>query len=190
VEKQAEDNNQPVSTVARYPFWNQLELKGSTIRERWFRLIVDTYPPDSTGFLRQEKDSLLNPVGRIILQEIEVIFDELVHKMRVERLKIALDRIIRIRSVQEFQPSQAVSFIYLLKRVIIDEFSGNLAEPGVIKEMLDFEARIDKLAMHAFDIYMSCREKMYEIRANELIAEKEQALTILARVSENYKQIE
>ena len=29
------------------------------------------------------------------------------------------------------------------------------------------ESRIDDLALLAFDIYMKCREKLYDIRANE-----------------------
>ena len=29
------------------------------------------------------------------------------------------------------------------------------------------ESRIDDLALLAFDVYMNCREKLYEIKANE-----------------------
>ena len=42
-----------------------------------------------------------------------------------------------------------------------------------------FEARIDKLALLALDIYMKCREKIYEIRLNEVKAEGERALRLL-----------
>ena len=37
--------------------------------------------------------------------------------------------------------------------------------------------------MLAFDIYTKCREKVYEIRVNEVAAQREMALRILARTN-------
>ena len=33
--------------------------------------------------------------------------------------------------------------------------------------MVIFESRIDAIALHAFDSFMKCREKIYEIKTNE-----------------------
>jgi hypothetical protein len=38
----------------------------------------------------------------------------------------------------------------------------------MFRELLTLESRIDQLANASFDIFMKCREKLYEIRANEL----------------------
>ena len=51
---------------------------------------------------------------------------------------------------------------------------------------MKFESRIDKLAFLAFDIYMKCREKVYEIRVNEIKSERENAIKLLERASLMY----
>ena len=35
-------------------------------------------------------------------------------------------------------------------------------------ELLRFEAGIDKLVQSSFDVYMKCREQVYELKANEV----------------------
>ncbi len=35
------------------------------------------------------------------------------------------------------------------------------------EELVIFESRIDAIALHAFDSFMKCREKIYEIKTNE-----------------------
>jgi len=40
-------------------------------------------------------------------------------------------------------------------------------ETEISEELLNFEQRIDKIALMAFDIYMECREKIYEIKIKE-----------------------
>jgi len=45
-----------------------------------------------------------------------------------------------------------------------------LAKNGGIlpAELADFEAAIDRAALQAFDIYMACRERLFQIRIREL----------------------
>jgi len=44
---------------------------------------------------------------------------------------------------------------------------------------LNFDASIDKLASVAFDKYVKCREKIFELRVNEVKAEREIAFKLL-----------
>jgi hypothetical protein len=77
-----------------------------------------------------------------------------------------LDNIVRIRAIQDFTASQAVSFPFLLKQIIRAEF-----EPDALpysEELAALEARIDELALLAFDLYVKCREQVFEIKANEI----------------------
>lgn len=164
-------------------FWKHLELKSVPILSKWYQLILDTYPADTAGFLQHEGDRFLNPVGCIISQETKTIFDELVHGMDLEKLRASLDQIIRIRSVQDFSPSEATCFIFMLKQAVREELGSEIAKNPVSLELVDFESRIDKLALLAFDIYMLCREKVFEIRVNEVASQKEMALRILARTN-------
>ncbi len=69
--------------------------------------------------------------------------------------------------MQDFSPSQAVAFIFLLKRVIREELESEIPENQLFDELMIIDSRIDDMALLGFDIYMGCREKIYEIRAKE-----------------------
>ena len=56
----------------------------------------------------------------------------------------------------------------MLKTVIRDELKNVPNEPGNINDLFEIESRIDKSALIAFDLYMKCREKVYQIRLNEV----------------------
>ena len=160
-----------------------LPQKRAAILERWFQLVLGTYPADTSGFLKQEKDRFINPVGYAISQEIEALYDELLQEMNSDKLAACLDNIIRIRAVQDFSPSQTIAFIFLLKKAIREELASEITENRVFEELLKFESRIDKLVLLAFDIYMKCREKVFEIRVNEAKAERERVFKLLERTN-------
>jgi hypothetical protein len=141
--------------------------KSSSIIARWIDLLLETYPADAQRFLKKQKDRFANPVGTTLSRELEILYHELLKGMHTDKLSPILDRIIRIRAVQDFSPGQAIAFIFILKRVIRSEMEKDLGEEGLAEELLAFESRIDALALLAFDIYMKCREKIYEIRVNE-----------------------
>ena len=42
-----------------------------------------------------------------------------------------------------------------------------IRENRLTEALLVMESRIDEMALHAFDVFMKCREKIFEIRANE-----------------------
>ena len=48
-----------------------------------------------------------------------------------------------------------------------EETLKEVREYGLAEQLLALESRLDEMALLAFDVYMRCREKMYEIRANE-----------------------
>ena len=160
-----------------------LSEKRAAILERWLQLILDSYSAQTSGFLKQESDRFVNPIGYTISQEIEALYEELLHGMNSDKLAASLDNIIRIRSVQDFHPSQAIAFTLLLKRAIREELAGEIGEKQVFEELLNFGSRIDKLVLLALDIYMKCREKVYEIRVNEVKAETEQLSKLLERIN-------
>jgi hypothetical protein len=57
--------------------------------------------------------------------------------------------------------------VFELKKSIRRELADELRAGTIERDLLELESRIDKVGLLAFDIYMSCREKMYEIKANE-----------------------
>ncbi|MEK7238589.1 MAG: RsbRD N-terminal domain-containing protein, partial [Nitrospirota bacterium] len=163
--------------------YNLLSEKKSAILNRWYDAVLDTYPSDTSGFLKGQKNPFLNPVGSTIFQGIENLFEELLCEnnspipslvkgseggLSGERVSLFLDNIIRIRAVQEFTPSQAVAFVLLLKNAIREELKSELVERQLLEELLFFESKIDDMALLSFDIYMKCREKLFQLKVNEL----------------------
>jgi hypothetical protein len=145
-----------------------LEQRKTTIVKDWFTLAVETYQPDTASFLKKQKDPFANPVGRTISKGLEALFNELLKEMDYETITSLLDPIIRIRAIQNFSPSQAVSFIFLLKKTIRKNIKKETLEEQLFNELLLFESKVDELALIAFNLYMQCREKICELKANEM----------------------
>ena len=145
-----------------------LSGKKSAILERWFDAVLETYPSDTLGFLKNKKMQFANPVGYTISQGLESILDELLRDREpdLDKISPALDGIIRIRAVQDLSPSQALVFIFRLKRVLREELEGAGFTGSEEAEAL--ESRIDAIALISFDLYIKCREKIYDLKANEL----------------------
>jgi hypothetical protein len=160
-----------------------LSRNKDAILKRWFHLILETYPTNTATMMKKDKNQFTNPVGSTLSREIEVLFKELCEGSRDEKCQASLDSILKIRSVQDFSPSKAVGFIFLLKRAIGETLKGEICKEPVLDEWLKLQSRIDELALQAFDIYMDCREKICEIRINQAKAEKEMAFRMMERVT-------
>ena len=98
----------------------------------------------------------------------EVIFNEFIAKTNFEKISSALNDIIKIRAIQDFSPSKAVAFVLLLKKIIYDELEDDLKDKDIFYEFLRMESIIDRIALMAFDLYMDCREKVNQIRINQI----------------------
>jgi len=147
---------------------NLLAQRKTAILKNWFALAVETYPPDTASFLKRQKDPFANPVGRTISRGLEALFNELLEEMDYETITSSLDPIIRVRAIQNFSPSQAVSFIFYLKKAVRENTKKEVPEQQLFNELLLFESKIDELVMIAFNLYMQCREKIYDLKANEM----------------------
>jgi len=53
----------------------------------------------------------------------------------------------------------------------------------MLQELMEFESRIDGLALMAFNIYMQCRETLFDVRVNEI---RSRVSRILERACEKY----
>ena len=145
-----------------------LQQKRDAILGKWFDLIAGSYPRATSEFLAKQADRFRNPVGHAITQSIGSIYDQVVAAMNRDELLHALDGIIRIRSVQDFSPSEAVAFVFQLKAVIRDAMDGQLQGSERWDDLVDLESRIDRVALLAFEKYTECREKLHEIRSRQI----------------------
>ncbi|MDR3540398.1 MAG: RsbRD N-terminal domain-containing protein [Desulfosporosinus sp.] len=145
-----------------------LEEKKSTILTKWFDAIIETYPPDTSNFLKNKKDRFANPMGHIFTQGIEKILEALIEEGDLALGLPFLDDIIKVRAVQDFTPSKAMSFIFALKNVVRKELEKEIRQSQLSDALLAFELRIDDLALLAFDKYLKCREQIYKLKTDEL----------------------
>jgi len=150
-------------------YFKELLSKNKTaVIDKWFGVVVNSYPADTAKFIKSQKDPFSNPVGGTTLKGLKGLIDELLGEMNHDTINSFLDPIIRIRAVQSFTPSQATSFIFSLKKIIRDQLNkNNFNDNSLLNELLQFDLKIDLVGLMAFDIYTKCREKIYQIKANE-----------------------
>ena len=132
--------------------------KGAIVKE-WFRATIDTYPAQSAKILGKDSNRFDNPVGAATHETIEDVFDLILGDFNQEMLEKALDPVIRIRAVQAFSASEAVSFVFALK-----EIGEKILDDSVIKK---FDKLVDKIALASFNKLMKCKEEIFLLKATE-----------------------
>lgn len=145
-----------------------LSRKRETLVDQWFSQAVTTYPEESAGFLKRKKDQFQNPVGFTLAKEADELFGELLGSMDPDKLRASLDRIVRIRAIQDFTPTQALGFIPSIKALIWQELGKEIAKQGLAEEVRALEGRVDQVLLMAFDIFMAVRQRIYEIKSEEV----------------------
>ena len=141
-----------------------------SITQRWISMVMETYPQETATILKKESNRFANPVGQAIREGLEGVFDELVGGLDRERVIPFLDKVIRVRAIQDFSPGDALSFVFFLKDLVREQLAQERGGQASLPtgELAEFEGRIDRLALLAFENYTECREKLYEIRIKEI----------------------
>ena len=156
-----------------------LTQKKGTILSRWLDLIAGTHPAGISP-LQRGKDEFANPEGHTVSQAIHTLYDELLQdKMNSGKICEALDGILKIRAVQDLSAGQAVALVFLLKEAIAGDLAAEIEKRQLLRQWLEFESRIDRVASLAFEIYMQCREKICQLRVNEIKTDREMAFRLL-----------
>ncbi len=135
--------------------------------KQWQRAIMESYPADTPDFLEKKKNRFANPVGHTIVSETGPLYDELLGEMDADVIGISLSKIIRIRAVQDFTPSQAVGFVSSLRGLIRAQVADQTMDKSLFEELSTFEDRLNELQNAAFNIYSECRDRMADCRVNE-----------------------
>ena len=90
----------------------------ATLVKKWTNWILETYPVETTKFLKAQKNQFSNPVGFTICNNAEKIFDEILFGENFNKIESLLNEIIKIRAIQQFNSADAVRFIFYLKQRI------------------------------------------------------------------------
>jgi hypothetical protein len=142
-----------------------LSERKSGLVSKWLDQMLLTYPESSANYLSGQQDQFRNPVGYRLKEGLSILFDSLAKPERADAAKTALESIIKLRAVQDISAGQAVAFIFLLKRTLRVEFDSEIAR--FPDEFAALDLRFDELALLAFDLFVKCREQIYEIKMNE-----------------------
>ncbi len=157
----------------------------STILTKWFEEALSAYPADSQNFFREKLNRFGNPVGSTIGESLEGLYGELLRGWEEEKILPFLDPMIRMRAVQQLSPSQAISFIPSLKKIVNLELAKEIQRNHLVEEFQEFAVEVDRLTFLSFDLYMSCREKVHAIKIKEL---KDSSEKVWQRIRMIYEQ--
>lgn len=145
-----------------------LEEQKSSIVKKWVHAVFENYSGEGSNFFLEQPDQFKNPVGYILSEGIRGIYDELLRDPNSEKIFPLLNDILKIKAVQDFPPSKSLKFLLLLKQIIREEVGSEVKNRQLLDELVEYEARIDSLALLAFDLYMGCRERIYQIKVDEI----------------------
>ena len=145
-----------------------LKERRTAIWQVWRDRILETYPARSAEVFKKGSDPFSNPLGHTVSTETRRIVDALIDGDDPGTLGEPLEKIVKIRSIQDFSPSCAVAFAFELGDVIRAELESQIRDEKTRAELRSFEARLRLLGLLAFDLYTASRERLYEIRVSEL----------------------
>lgn len=147
-----------------------LITKRRAIIQDWFERAAHQYPTDARKFLVTEENRFANPIRASLLDGMNGLYDRLVAGETFETQDSCefLDTVIRVRAVQDLTAAQAIGFIFFLKDAARAALAGEIRREGMLEELLTFESKIDNVALLAFNMFMQCREKIYDLKATEL----------------------
>ncbi len=155
--------------------------KGAII-EKWFESEIELYPEESKKYFIRMNNKFGNPVGANTYKYITRIFNALAEEKYQDTEK-PLSDLMHIRAVQEIRPSVSAGLFLRLKNIVSEYLSAGSKK---INDLKDWESASDELTLKAFDSYLSCRERLYEIKANEI---KNRTFRMIDRLSRKYDKI-
>jgi hypothetical protein len=147
-----------------------LTQKSPAILDQWREILLGYYPPETVVFLKREKDPFANPIAHQLTKGLKEIWAVLLEDQDSEPALAALDEVIRVLALQNTSPSRALAFLFSLKQVIREQLVAELQDQTLAPEVVDLESRIDGLALLGFDDYVQRREKLNEMKVDEVKA--------------------
>jgi len=136
-----------------------LKKNRASFVKKWFQATINTYPAQTAKILGKDSNRFDNPIGAVTHESLEDVFNLLIKEFDPETIEKALDPVIRIRAVQAFSASEAVSFVFALKQI-----GENIVDNNLIRE---FDKLVDKIALAAFNRFMKCKEEIFLLKATE-----------------------
>jgi hypothetical protein len=158
-----------------------LEDNKDRILNIWIDRTFQTYQPEMVRFLKGNKNPFANPVRETLINSLQSIYDGILSFKITDEFYPELEAIIKLRTVQDFTPSESLSFLFLLKTIVREEIGPTDSLAISSEEFHRFDNKVDDLIKLSFDIYTRCRKKIYEIRIAEIKAQSRRAFQVLEK---------
>jgi hypothetical protein len=144
-----------------------LAAKRAIILQRWLDRVLETYPPDTQRFFRENKSPYSNPIGFTLRKGMEGLIDEILQPTSTEEARVILEPVMKVRAVENLPPSQGGRFILPLREVLSEIVREEKRKDLLGPEWLDLNSRISRLALLGINLYSECREKVNHLRIKE-----------------------
>ena len=145
-----------------------LRERQDAIVERWAEAVFSSYHKDAAVLFQKQQDPFANPVGKSVRDGTRGLFRVILDGMNPEELRTHLDEIIRVRAIQQFSPSEALSFVFSLRsilRTVVPELD---SDPQLRNDATELDKTIDEVALAAFEMYSERREEVAQLRIKEV----------------------
>ena len=136
------------------------------IVDRWVEYTLSTYA--SSSFFKKEKDQFANPIGGTVRSSLKALFPLLSKGGDIEDFKAPLSKFMHLRAVQDFSPSQAIAPVNAVKHLTREVLESDKETAELVNNLYDFDFNVDLAMLAAFDLYMECKERVYQIRIREI----------------------
>jgi hypothetical protein len=128
-----------------------LRQQKNCLLERWFQRILDEHAEETASFLKRQADRFANPVAFAFRAAAEEICQALIEDRDVDRN--TLEYAMKIKAVQDSDPSRGIRFIHLLKDAVREASMDSVP----LKDFEDLDSRIDRIAIIASEMFIKNR---------------------------------
>lgn len=126
------------------------------VREEWIARVF------GGSFIKRASAGLLeDPFFHTVRSEWDAILEILYSSRPLDESLSLPEEFIRLRAVQEISAAEAVSHIFVLKDIVRERH-------GQEQGYEDLSRRLDMLALHTFNSYVQCRDRLFQIRLKEI----------------------
>lgn len=92
--------------------------KRAVILTQWEDFLLEKFAPETIRIFKKQKDQFANPMGHKITAGLAELFDVICDTGSQEVETPALGQLIKLRAVQEISASDAVFFVFQLKKIV------------------------------------------------------------------------
>ena len=132
------------------------------IAQRWLDLAASTLPGDFASARHDAHDPFANPVAHLLRNCIDALVHALDVGVWAESIEPPLEAFLKFQALQSAPPSDSLRFLLAVKPLLREEYPVHSGERDTLT------SRLDDIVLLAFDIYVRCREKVFEARTNQI----------------------